>query len=149
LAVNATSAKFNQMNWLIRLLTILAGAGLLVSVYLTVITYDPSSVACSIGGGCETILSSPYAKIFGIPVSAYGILWYIFQLAVIYLVLIKKDQHPVVLKWWIGLGLAISLYLLYLEAIVIHAYCTWCLVSLAIVIITTVLVFWRQTKGEK
>lgn len=134
-----------QMNWLTKTLTILAVAGLLVSIYLTFKTYDPSSVACSIGGGCETVLSSDYAKILGVPVSVYGILWYVAQLALIYFVLIKQKLQFAVLPIWVALGLAFSLYLLYLEAFVIHAYCTWCLVSLAIVLVTTILLIWPKS----
>jgi uncharacterized membrane protein len=148
LAVNNYFAKFNQMNWLARSLTILAAAGLLVSIYLTFKTYDPSSVACSIGGGCETVLSSDYAKILGIPVSVFGILWYVIQLGLIYFLLVKKSSSPSLLRIWAALGLVFSLYLLYLEAFVIHAYCTWCLVSLAIVIATVVLLFWPKPKGN-
>jgi len=137
------------MNWLGKSLTILAVLGLLVSIYLTFKTYDPSSVTCSIGGGCEVVLSSPYAKIFHIPVSVMGIAWYVVQLGLIYTIFIMK--RAATNKWllpiWAVVGFGFSLYLLYLEAFVINAYCTWCLVSLAIVTATTLLVFWAQVKG--
>ncbi|MEX0594646.1 MAG: vitamin K epoxide reductase family protein [Patescibacteria group bacterium] len=132
------------MNRFIRPLIILATAGLLVSIYLTFKTYDPASVACSIGGGCETVLSSSYAKIFGIPVSIFGIVWYIGGLILIYLALIKGTVSQGWIKYWAVAGLAFSLYLLAMEIFYIHAYCTWCMVSLGIVTASLILVFWPQ-----
>lgn len=137
------------MERFIKVLIILAAAGVLVSVYLTFKTYDPSSVACSVGGGCETVLSSKYAKLLGIPVSIFGILWYLVQLALIYFSLISPRFPSVWLRHWALAGLAFSLYLLAMEMFYIHAYCTWCLVSLAIVLVTAVLVFWPQPKKHE
>lgn len=132
-----------------RVLTILAVAGLIVSTYLTFKTYDPSSVACSVGGGCETVLSSKYAYFFGVPVSIYGIFWYFLQLVLIYYVLIKHNGEQHWLRAWAVGGLGFSLYLLAVEVFYIHAYCTWCLVSLGIVTATVVLVFWPKPKEYK
>ncbi len=130
-----------------RILTILAALGLAVSIYLTFKTYDPSSVACSIGGGCETVLSSKYAYFFGIPVSIYGIAWYIIQLGLLYMIVFRKRFGIKELRIWAMLGLAFSLYLLAAEVFFIHAYCTWCLVSLTIVTITIILLFLPNLKG--
>ena len=132
-----------------RILTILAALGLAVSVYLTFKTYDPSSVACSIGGGCETVLSSKYAYFFGIPVSVYGITWYVIQLGLLYFVVFRKRFGLKELRIWALLGLAFSLYLLTAEIFFIHAYCTWCLVSLAIVLTTIILLFLPNSKGVR
>lgn len=130
-----------------RALLVLAAAGLAVSIYLTFKTYDPASVACSIGGGCETVLSSKYAYLFGVPVSVYGILWYLAQLVLLYLIIFRDRFGIKELRIWAVLGLIFSLYLLAAEMFFIHAYCTWCLVSLAIVVAVTILVFLPNRKG--
>ncbi len=137
------------MNSIGRILTTLAALGLAVSIYLTFKTYDPSSVACSIGGGCETVLSSKYAYFIGIPVSVYGIAWYLVQIGLLYLIVFRQRFGLKELRVWALLGLAFSLYLLAAEIFLIHAYCTWCLVSLAIVVITTILLFLPNLKGVR
>ncbi|MEX1051772.1 MAG: vitamin K epoxide reductase family protein [Patescibacteria group bacterium] len=130
-----------------RILTILAALGLAVSIYLTFKTYDPSSVACSIGGGCETVLTSRYAYFLGIPVSIFGIMWYVAQLGILYSIVFRGRLGLKELRIWAVLGLAFSLYLLAAEIFLIHAYCTWCLVSLGIVLATTILLFLPNLKG--
>ena len=143
-------ATLFQMSKIERVLVVLSVAGILVSVYLTFKTYDPSSVACSIGGGCETVLSSDYAKLLGIPVSIFGIFWYVAMLGLLYFSTIKKAALRVQIEVWVVLGLLFSLPLLYLEAFVIHAYCTWCLVSLGIVSLMNILIFLpNKMKGLK
>ncbi|HSX42373.1 MAG TPA: vitamin K epoxide reductase family protein [Candidatus Saccharimonadales bacterium] len=109
--------------------------GFLVSLYLTLKAHHPESVACSIGGACETVLSSRYAWLFGVSVAVWGLIWYAAGLILAYLAFFKRT-YPwfYFLVWSVG-GVVFSLYLLGLEAFKIHAYCTWCLSSLAAVVI--------------
>jgi len=132
-----------------RLLVILAVAGILVSGYLFWKGADPASVTCSIGGGCETVLSSPYAKMFGFPVAGLGIIWYVVALTLVWLVYFRRVWAELPIQIWAAFGLAFSFYLLYLEKYKIGAYCTWCLVSLGLVILITVLVFAKTRQNAK
>ena len=124
-----------------RILVVLIVAGMLVSGYLLWKSADPSSVTCSIGGGCETVLSSSYSKFLGIPVAGFGLVWYLVALALVWLTLFRRIWAELPLQAWAVGGLAFSLYLLYLEKYVIGAYCTWCLVSLGLVILIFTLIF--------
>lgn len=121
-------------------------AGILVSGYLLLKTNDPSSVVCSIGGGCETVLSSQYAKLFGLPVAGLGIFWYLAALVLVWLVYFKRIWAELPLRIWAIGGLAFSLYLLYLEKYQIGAYCTWCLVSLGLAVLINGLIFIKKKK---
>ncbi|MEK7548371.1 MAG: vitamin K epoxide reductase family protein [Patescibacteria group bacterium] len=116
-----------------KILLVLAAAGLVISGYLVLKTEDPSSVVCSIGGGCETVLSSQWARIGPLSVAWLGVAWYVALLVVIWLTDFSRRATPLVLIGWAASGLLFSLYLLYLEAFKIKAYCTWCLASLVIV----------------
>ncbi|MBI4948043.1 vitamin K epoxide reductase family protein [Candidatus Berkelbacteria bacterium] len=129
-----------------KLLTVFSVVGALVSVYLTTKAKDPSSVICSLGGSCEIVLSSKYAFIWGVPVSTYGIIWYLAMLALIYLVLISKKLDLLWLKIGAIMGLGFSLYLLAIEIFVLHAYCTWCLVSLVMVLLINYTIFFVKEK---
>jgi len=135
-------------SWQAKLLLILTLAGLVVSFYLILKTNDPASVACSIGGGCETVLSSQYAHIGGISVAWLGLLWYFAHLFLLWQVLIERKMGLLLLRFWASLGLVFSLYLLSLEIFKIHAFCTWCLVSLGLVSLIFVLSWTTNNKHE-
>ncbi len=113
---------------------VLALAGALVSVYLLLYKLGVlGSLICGAGGGCERVQASTYARLFGIPVAAYGVGGYVVLLG-ISLFGLKPDQidRPQATRWLAALsalGVAFSLYLLALELFVIHAVCRWCTVS--------------------
>ncbi len=119
----------------VKALLVLTAFGLIVSTYLTIKAHDPSGVVCSIGGSCETVLSSQYARFFGLPTSAWGIIWYAVGFVLIYLTFIRRRYPWSYFFLWVLSGLIFSLYLFGLEIFRIHAYCTWCLSSLFAVIL--------------
>lgn len=121
--------------------------GLGDSVYLTVKHFLDEKVPCSLISGCEMVLTSQYAEIFGIPTAAFGALAYfaVFSLAIL-------AAFGNRLMWFVfGLAtvamLLFTLWLLYLQAFVIKAYCQFCLLSaattLTLFIIAIVSKFWR------
>ena len=55
----------------------LSSIGVLLTAYLTWTTLSGSPVqGCAVGGGCDTVLSSPWATLFGLPTSLWGLLGY-------------------------------------------------------------------------
>ena len=67
-----------------KILFVLAVLGLIVSSYLWNKSSEPENVICSIGGGCDIVLSSRFAYLFGIPVEAFGFFWYLVALLLIW-----------------------------------------------------------------
>ena len=78
-----------KAKWILLLITF----GFLVSTYLTVKFHNPASVVCELGGHCETVLSSKWAVLFGLPVSAWGMAWYAAGFALVYLTFSQK-RYP-------------------------------------------------------
>lgn len=126
------------------MLLILVVAGALISGYLYWKTSDPSLVSCSIGGGCETVLSSHYARIYGFPIAGLGLIWYLAALLLVYLVYFRRVWAELPMQIWAVGGLVFSFYLLYLEKYRIGAYCTWCLVSLGLVVLINAVIFAKK-----
>ena len=126
--------------WRSRLLVILAASGLVISAYLTLKSADPASVICGVGG-CEKVLSSQYAYLFGLPVAGYGLAWYLGILGLTYLTITTRNLEPIWLYLLAVAGLLFSLYLLWVSRFVIGAYCPWCLTSLGLVVLINLLVF--------
>jgi uncharacterized membrane protein len=103
------------------------GAG--IATYLLVVRYTHTTISCT-SGGCETVQSSRYAKLAGIPVALLGLLLYV---AVLGLALSAASwAHAGVLALALA-GVAFSAYLLYAQLALIHAICDWCLANDGIV----------------
>jgi uncharacterized membrane protein len=146
----APSAKAGKERTLRVVLGVLAAAGLLISAYLTWVHFARVAPVCVGGsGGCETVQSSRYAAILGVPVSALGLVGY----AGLLLSAVLRGEVGVYLGFLIALvGTLFSAYLTYLEIFVIHAICQWCVASAAIMVaalICAALAAWRLTKNER
>ena len=113
---------------------VLALLGLLVAVYLALFELELSGSLVCPNSGCETVNQSDYVHMFGIPIAVLGVIGYTVILVVTlgwttreYLV------GQIAVRWALlgmsVLGFAFSLFLTYLEAFKINAYCTWCLIS--------------------
>jgi len=116
-------------------LTILVASviGLLVSAYLTYVKLFQTPIYCTPGlGDCETVNSSGWSTVFGVPIALLGFLSY---LALLLLTLFRTKgrflkQYAKTLIFGIGLfGFLYSLYLTGLEFFVIKAFCQWCVIS--------------------
>jgi uncharacterized membrane protein len=108
------------------LAAVVALAGVAVAGYLTWSHYAGGSVVCPVGGGCETVQESEYAKLAGIPVAVLGLSAYVAILA-----LVAWDA-PVARLAAAALsltGLLFSFYLLVVQLFVIDAICVWCLAN--------------------
>src|SRR6476469_1126840 len=119
----------------------LALAGIFISLYLTLYKLGViGELSCSIGS-CETVNSSKWSRFLGLPVAAWGLLFYldVFVIAIVG-TLPRFEDEPVismVLTFEAGIGVLFSAWLTYLELGVIHAICIWCVTSA--VVVTTVL----------
>ncbi|HSI98701.1 MAG TPA: vitamin K epoxide reductase family protein [Gaiellaceae bacterium] len=105
---------------------LVALAGLGVAGYLTWAHYADASVICVAGGGCETVQSSEYAEVAGVPVAVLGVAAYATILA---LVVWDAPIARLAASMLALVGLVFSLYLLALQLFVIDAICIWCVVN--------------------
>ena len=77
---------------------------------------------------CRTVQHSPYSKTFGIPNSFAGFGMYAAILILTWLYAAGS------IAFWpiqaiVTLGFLFSLYFTYVQALVLRAFCTWCVVS--------------------
>ena len=146
----APSSKVTEKGHIARrvLLRTLAVVGLLISAYLTWVHYAGVAPLCVGGsGGCETVQSSSYATILGVPVAVVGLVGYSGLLLSASL----RDEVGIYLGFLVALvGALFSAYLTYLELFVIHAICEWCVASAAVIVaalICTSFGAWRLAKA--
>jgi len=129
---------------------IVALGGLVDAIYLTVHHLTGVNVQCSVVTGCETVLSSEYATIAGVPLAVFGAVAYftVFSLAVF--AAFGNNRAWQLLSVAVVLMAIFTVWLLYLQAFVIQAFCQFCLISaattFALLAIVAVRQFWFRSR---
>ncbi len=121
-----------------RTMIALALLGLGIATYLTVAHYAGFKVACTATGNpCQTVQTSVYSQVAGVPVALLGLIGYVLILGT----LLAPEQEIMRLATLaISLfGCGFSAYLTYRELYSIKAICEWCVTSAIIMTILFVL----------
>src|SRR5688500_640425 len=108
---------------------IVAVVGLADAVYLTVHHLTSEPVPCSIVSGCETVLTSSYAEIAGVPLAAFGAIAYFIAFSLALLAAFGNRLMWTLFGIQVVLMSIFTAWLLYLQAFVIGAFCQFCLLS--------------------
>jgi uncharacterized membrane protein len=125
------------------LAALVALAGVFVALYLSLYKLGYiGTLACSVGS-CETVQTSRWATLFGVPVAVLGVLFYVAILAAalagLSAALVDSKRLSVLLVVMTGAGVLFSLWLTWLELFVIHAICVYCVTSALIVTLLLVI----------
>ena len=133
--------------WIIWTLLIISLVGFFDATYLTIEHYANAIPPCSIGS-CETVLTSQYSTVAGIPVALFGAGYYLaaFLGTAIYIDSKKKIFFNLV-RILVSIGFLATLGLVYLQLFVIHAICLYCMGSAAsttILFITTLFSYGKK-----
>ncbi len=108
----------------------LSGIGILNTLYLSYHAFTKTDVAC-IGfpkEWCRKVQHSPHSKTFGIPNAYAGLAMYvaIFVLTLLY----SAGSIPLwPISIVITIGFLFSMYFTYVQAAILKAFCTWCVIS--------------------
>jgi protein-disulfide isomerase/uncharacterized membrane protein/rhodanese-related sulfurtransferase len=107
--------------------------GLLDSLYLLYTYTSPSRPMVCIGTGCDAVRASAYSTLWGVSMPVFGVFGYALLAIVIIAECLFSQRAARLARYAFlclsGFGFLFSLYLDYLQAFVIHAYCAWCLTS--------------------
>ncbi len=117
-----------------RLVFIFSLLGLFISAFLLYEYNISGPIVCPIGGGCDAVRASQYSHFLGISIPVLGV---IFYLGMALLSVVHSHQLPTKILAKLKLlgalaGAGFGIYLTYLEAFVIKAYCFWCVASFII-----------------
>jgi uncharacterized membrane protein len=112
---------------------VIALAGLTDATYLTVSHLSGVTSVCGESHGCSEVLGSTYATFRGIPTAAFGAIGYFAVFSAAMLALFGYRSARTFLSVVIAAMFVATLWFLYLQAFVIHAFCPFCLLSAAFV----------------
>jgi uncharacterized membrane protein len=115
--------------WIPSLIVAVAFLGMIDAAYVALHSAQTFLLPCGFAGGCDQVLSSPYSHFLGIPIAWFGLLFYVSVTGVGLFCLYGFTQLLRFSLVIVSLAFLFTLYLLYLQAWVIRAFCDYCLLS--------------------
>ena len=120
------------------LIASLAFIGTVDALYLS-IKRNAGPIPCHVTRGCEDVLTSKYSEIAGIPLSWFGLLFYVAVLSLAVFKIFEDPDRPTnfpfrAIFYLSGVGLIISALLVGIQAFTLKAFCEYCLLSAALVL---------------
>jgi len=106
--------------------------GLADATYLTVLALTGETAACSGQTGCFEVLGSAYSKVAGIPVAAFGVAGYFTAFTFATFAAFNYARAHKFFALTVAVLFTATLWLLYVQAFLLHAFCRYCLFSAAI-----------------
>ena len=114
------------------IVAIVALAGLADATYLTVQALTGETLSCGGSPDCFRVLGSSYGKVGGIPVAMLGALAYFTLFSFATFAAFGYSWAPKFVALLAGAMFLATLWFLYVQAFLLHAYCRYCLFSAAL-----------------
>ncbi|MFA5997394.1 MAG: vitamin K epoxide reductase family protein [Candidatus Paceibacterota bacterium] len=137
-------------SWLIWSIVILSLVGFTDAAFLLAKRLSGTPIPCFITTGCDEVSKSPYSVMFGVPLSLWGVLFY---LGTGFLAILYADTKNFFVARLIPvattLGFLSSCYFIYVQKFLIGAFCIYCILSALIATILFVLgiIFYRRLRS--
>ena len=130
--------------WIRVCIAALAFVGMVDATYVALHSSRSFLLPCGLAGGCDQVLNSPYAAVAGIPVAWFGLAFYLATAGCALFALFGFEHALRFSFALVNLALGFTVYLVYLQAIVIRAFCDYCLLSALLVTLIFVLHLWSR-----
>jgi uncharacterized membrane protein len=114
--------------------------GLADATYLMVQYLTGETAVCGASPDCSKVLSSAYSKVAGIPVAAFGVLGYFGAFSLATFAAFGYVRARQIFAFAVGAMFVATLWLLFVQAFLLHAFCRYCLFSAALVFVLAALV---------
>ena len=124
-----TVSRFRTIIFIVA--AIVSLAGLADATYLTVQALTGETLGCGGSPDCFKVLGSAYARVAGIPLASFGVLAYFSVFTFATFALFGYARARIFLILTVGAMFLGTLWFLYVQAFLLHAYCRYCLFSAA------------------
>jgi uncharacterized membrane protein len=128
---------------------IIALFGLADGIYLTVEHITGRTAQCIASSGCQEVLSSKYAAFGPVPLASLGALAYFTAFSLALLAAFGYPKCRTLFALLVGVMFVVTLWLFYLQACVLHAFCDYCLFSAGVTTTLTVIVIANAFRRER
>src|SRR5690242_6651282 len=125
-----TASRFRTI--LYTAVAMVAVVGLADATYLTVQALTGETLSCGGSPDCFHVLGSSYAKVGPVPVALLGAIAYFTVFTFATFAAFGYARVRILLSLVIAAMFLATLWFLYVQAFVLHAYCRYCLFSAAI-----------------
>jgi uncharacterized membrane protein len=125
--------------------------GIADAVYVAHGNITGAPLWCPILDGCNTVINSPYSRVFGVPMSYFGFIYYVFMFGLA--ARLAYDPFSNSLRFrailYAALGAASSMYFMYLQIGFVREVCSYCLISAITSLILLLAALWHfQATGN-
>jgi uncharacterized membrane protein len=105
--------------------------GIADAAYVAHGNYAGAQLWCPILDGCNTVVNSPYSRVFGTPMSYFGFIYYLFMFGLAARLAYEPFSRSLRFRaiLYAALGAISSVYFLYLQLGYIREVCSYCLIS--------------------
>jgi uncharacterized membrane protein len=124
-------ARFSTILYTIAALICLVG--LAEATYLTVMNLTGETAVCGGSASCFEVLGSKYAKIAGIPMAGLGAVAYFSAFTFATFAAFGYRRARTLFALTISAMFLVTLWLLFVQAFLLHAFCRYCLFSAAMI----------------
>jgi len=129
----------------------LAFMGIADAFYVAHASYTGQPLRELIIEGANTVLNSPHARVLGVPLSYFGLIYYSYMFGLA--VLLAFDPFSRGLRFgavlYAAMGVASSIYFIYLQLGFIRAVCIYCIFSAVTTLLLLIAALWHFRATQK
>ena len=131
----------------------LAMVGITEALYVARASYMGQTMWCIFFDGCNAVTQSPYARLFGVPMSYFGVIYYLCALGLAALFVVNPFLRGLrygVLAFTV-FGVGYSAFSMVLQVRFIRAICSYCVISAVITVLLLAVALWhlRRTRNAR
>jgi uncharacterized membrane protein len=123
----------------------LALIGIADAVVVAHSNYTGQPLWCPVIDGCNTVVNSPHSRVFGVPMSYFGFIYYLYMFALAARLAFDPLSRGLRFRavLYAAMGAASSGYFMYLQLGFIRAVCSYCLISAVTSVLLLIAALWH------
>lgn len=154
--MNQYSETLQQRDMLRLLSFVLVAVGLLIAGYLSYTKLTDTTVICLADDSqsCDVVQSSAYSRIAGIDIAYLGFLTYLALGALLVAedrIKLLHEYGPLLIFGITLFAFAYAVWLFYVQAVILQAFCTWCLgheLTMTLLFVASAIRLWRHLNAD-
>ena len=126
----------------------LALVGIADTLYLSYNEFLNTTPSCLLEG-CDVVLAHPLSEFLGIPLSYWGLVYYVYMLGLVALLAMEPRSKALRLGalMYATVGLLSSASFVYIQGVIIGAFCQYCILSALVTVGLFGVALWHFKKS--